>query len=116
MLFVDLLDLSFLVNLCLPLLEFSPDLAVAGDGAFVPRVGLDFFEGKSVSIIILEHEGDEVLELLAEEGETTWLVGTVAPPEYVRPVHKYLIVKLVLLGICSVEGGMTGNHDEQNDC
>lgn len=111
-----LLDLSFFVNLCLSLLEVFSDIVMSGDWPIVPRVCLDLLEGESVSVIILEHEGNETLELLAEVGLSSSLVGAMASPEYVRSVHEDLVVELVLLGISSVEGWVACDHDEENNC
>jgi len=76
---------------------------------------LNFLNRKSLSWVILQHERNQVLELLREIALASSFVGGVALPEDIWSVHVDFVVELICERVCSVEWRMASHHDEQND-
>jgi hypothetical protein len=115
--FLLLLDLGFSVHSLLPSCKLLLNVVIFRHWPVEPRMSFDFFQRESMSGVILEHEVNQVLELLTKEW-LAWFIFilTVTLPEDVSPIEVNFAVERVLLRVSSVEGRVTSNHDEKDNC
>lgn len=112
-LFLLLLSFLFLLDNVLAMREFLLDLLIGSDWARGhPWVSDDIHQSESHVGAVLQHVGNQVLELLPKE--VLRLIAAVVLPEEICPVcDQQLVVGVVLVSL--LKWRMSSVHDEQDD-